>query len=62
MGKKSKLKNMTEQERVLYLEQKMLAEQEELKKKMEQWDYYLRHTMNKEVIFPYSKFKNNLKI
>lgn len=61
MGKKSKLKNMTEQERVLYLEQKMLAEQEELKKKMEQWDYYLRHTMHKEVYFHIVNLKIILK-
>ena len=49
--KSSKLKNMTDEERVLYLEQKMLAEQEERKKQEDLMNQVLRSKMVKEVKF-----------
>ena len=49
--KSSKGKNMTDEERVLYLEQKMLAEREEQKRKEDMWNQVLRAKMVKEVKF-----------
>lgn len=49
--KSSKFKNMTDEERVLYLEQKMLAEQEERKKQEDLMNQVLRSKMVKEVKF-----------
>ena len=47
----SKSKSMTDEERVLYLEQKMLAEQEEQKRKQDLWIQVLTSKMIKEVKF-----------
>lgn len=41
-GKKGKLAKMTEEERILYLEQKMLAEEEMKKKKEDMLNQFLK--------------------
>lgn len=49
--KSSRLRNMTSEERILYLEQKMLAEQEERKKREDLMQQMLRFKMLKETKF-----------
>ena len=47
-GKKGKLAKMTEEERILYLEQKLLAEEEMRRKKEEMLTQYLKDRLSKE--------------
>ena len=64
-GKKGKLAKMTEEERILYLEQKLLAEEEMRRKKEEMLTQYLKDRLSKEeqnTKFNMSKLQNQWRV